>query len=573
MSKKVENIIKKWLKILAFNSMEYFPAPIFSKSFLFLNKIFLGKIHKHNALATFFKKVVDKAKKKWRKIRIGKNLLIPANIFLGGLLMFLVGVSVRLLINISSLNYSFLSIVGLIILIVYYFYHTNSKILFIGILFLGFFIGVLRTDLAIEKANGWIDYKFKGVGEVVRFAEPKDDYQRIYMKISGQKLNKFTNKIIQEEVVLLFVPLGGSYEYGRSYTLECDLKTAENKYAKFNYKRFLAGKKVYQICHSARIGQEIVKKNNGIKNYIFRVIYKFNKLLERKMNRLFPMPESAYLAGLLLGGDNRLPKNISESFRRTGTTHTVAVSGYNITILAEVFMTLGIFIGLWRRQAFWFVLAGITVFIIMIGAPSSAVRAAIMGIILLYASQAGRLANSVRIIILTAVIMVYISPFIILYDAGFQLSFLATLGIILIYGPLAEKFKIEKDFLGIKSIILVTISAQIGVLGVLIYTFDSISIVSLLANVIILPMVPGIMLGGVLAVGGAFITEQLGILIALPTWLALHFEIESVKLLAKIPKAIIEFENIGIGMVLIYYLMLGVILIGVEIKSRSNKNM
>jgi competence protein ComEC len=161
-----------------------------------------------------------------------------------------------------------------------------------------------------------------------------------------------------------------------------------------------------------------------------------------------------------------------------------------------------------------------------------------------------------------------------LYDAGFQLSFLATLGIVLIYGPLSEKFKIENDFLGIKSIVLVTISAQLGVLGILIYTFDSISLISLLANVIILPALPIIMLGGALAVGGSFGLSIIGSVFALPTWAMLHLEILSIEQLAKLPWAIVEFEGVSIWWSLGYYLVLVGVLVGVresEDKSRKSK--
>ncbi len=502
-----------------------------------------------------------------------------ANIFLGFMLAFLLGVVIRLLMDVSKFTESILLLILLVWLVVYFFKYTNLKILFVLFLLLGAIAGIMRTDWAFQRSIGWVDFEFEGVGRMVKFSEPKNDYQRIYMEIKGRQLNELSGEVSERmETVLLFAPLGANYEYGRSYALKCNLKTAENKYEKFNYVRFLAGKKIYQICSGAKINKMVDNKfssgltagNPGVgplgknlvdfKTKFFRGIYAVNKILEEKINKLFPMPESAYLAGLLLGGDNRLPEEVAESFRKTGTTHTVAVSGYNITILANVFMWLGIGIGLWRKQAFWFVTGCIILFVIMIGAPSSAVRAGIMGVILLYAAQLGRLANSVRVIILTAVIMVFISPFIILYDAGFQLSFLATLGIVLIYGPLSEKFKIENDFLEIKSIILVTISAQLGVLGILVYTFDSISLISLLANVIILPALPIIMLGGALAIGGSFVLNVLGNIFALPTWAMLHWEILSIEQLAKLPWAMIELEGVSVWWSLGYYLVLGVIL-------------
>jgi competence protein ComEC len=500
-----------------------------------------------------------------------------------------------LLVNISSFAESFLLLVLLAVVVIYFFKHTNLKILLGLVMLIGVIVGIVRVNSVIQDTKGWVDVKYSGVGRVVRFAEPKGDYQRVYMEIDGQRIKKGGTAIVrQREIVLMFTPLGINYEYGGDYKVECELKTAENKYDKFNYVRFLAGKKVYQICSGARVRtlskididrMESVSSNTGLRKlavlidgYLenfkvqtFRGIYKFNKILEERINKLFPMPESAYLAGLLLGGDNRLPEDVAENFRRTGTTHTVAVSGYNITILANVFMWLGIGIGLWRKQAFWFVTGCIILFVIMIGAPSSAVRAGIMGVILLYAAQLGRLANSVRVIILTAVVMIFISPFIILYDAGFQLSFLATLGIVLIYGPLSEKFKIENDFLEIKSIVLVTISAQLGVLGILIYTFDSISLISLLANVIILPALPVIMLGGALAIGGSFMLNTLGSVFALPTWAMLHLEVSSIEQLAKFPWAIIEFKGVSVWWSLGYYFILGIIFIVVKVFNGQNQ--
>jgi len=532
------------------------------------------------------------------KRSLGWSIFSGANIFLVFLLAFLVGVIVESLVNISELVEVGLFVLLLISVIVYFFKHTSLKVLMTIALLVGFILGIIRVEGEIDKSSGWVSGRYKGIGTVVKFPEAKNDYQRIYIKIEGKKLDEKNNGrfVKKSETVLLFVSLGINYDYGRKYNIECTLKTPENKYQKFNYIRFLASKKVYQVCSGAKIesivgaeefssrniiNDDVIKVKNKnyldklfykitiIKIYLLRSVYNFRSILENKINQLFPMPESAYLAGLLLGGDNRLPENISENFRRTGTTHTVAVSGYNITILATVFMWIGIGIGLWRKQAFWFVTGCIILFIIMIGAPSSAVRAGVMGVIMLYALQSGRLASSVRIIILTAVIMVFTSPFILLYDVGFQLSFLATLGIILIYGPLAEKIKIENDFLGIKSIVLVTLSAQLGVLGLLIYTFNSISLISLLANVIILPALPLIMLGGAIAVGSSFLINSLGLIFSLPTWMMLHLEIGSINQLAKIPWAIIEFNKVNIWWSLGYYIALSIVLIVIRNRQKE----
>ncbi len=494
----------------------------------------------------------------------------PANIFLVFLVSFLIGITIVLLGFENFDIYIVASFLGLTIL--KFFEMENKKLVLFFFLLIGLFLGGWRARVALQNSQHWLEGHYKGIGTVTRFPEPKEDYQRVYLKIKNLQQNRKGELVIKQEQIIFFAPLGVEYKYGERYYIDCELKYPENKYPKFNYRRFLAGKKVYQICHHAKIkkinetngnvtGNFLAKTNDLLergKNNIYRLIYKFSLFVERQINKFFPMPESGYLAGLLLGGDNRLPRGVAESFRRTGTTHTVAVSGSNITILATALMFLGInLLGLWRKQAFYLVIVGIVVFVIMIGAPSSAVRAAIMGVILLYANQIGRLASSLRIIVLTAVIMVWQSPFILLYDAGFQLSFLATIGIILIYGPLSEKLKITNDFLGIKSIILVTLSAQLGVLGVLLYIFNSLSLISLLANALILPFISVIMFGGILTVIASLFGNIFGVMLSLPTEALLHFEIVSIDYLAKIPYAIIEFDDVSIWIAVGYYILFG----------------
>ena len=500
-----------------------------------------------------------------------ENLVFhPANIFLGFLLAFLIGVSI-IFIGLKNIDV-YIGFGFLVIVVLKFFGIKDKTLLLIFFLLAGLFLGVWRTDIALKNSQHWAEGHYSGAGKVVKFSESKEDYQRVYLEIKNLQYGNDHSPIVKKERIIFFAPLGIKYDYGQRYKIICDLKNPKNKYPKFNYRRFLASKKVYQVCHHPRV-EKINKTDNNAtgtfsiriinfldsqKNNIYRAIHSFSLFMEQRINRFFPMPESGYLAGLLLGGDNRLPQGIAEDFRRTGTTHTVAVSGSNITILATVLMFLGItFLGLWRRHSFYLVVAGIVLFIIMIGAPASAVRAAIMGVILLYTNQIGRLASSLRIIVLTAVIMVWQSPFILLYDAGFQLSFLATIGIILIYGPLSEKLKITNDFLGIKSIILVTLSAQLGVLGVLLYTFNSLSLISLLANVLILPFISAIMLGGILTVIASFFGNIFGVILSLPTEALLHFEIISIDYLGKIPYAIIEFDDVSIWIAIGYYILFG----------------
>lgn len=274
------------------------------------------------------------------------------------------------------------------------------------------------------------------------------------------------------------------------------------------------------------------------------------------MAEMIPTPEAGLLEGLLLGGDGKLPKNIQDNFSRTGTTHIVAVSGYNITIIAEYLMLSLLFLGFWRRQAFWFSILGIFLFILMIGFPSSAVRAGVMGMLLLWAMKNGRLANSQNAIVASAAIMLLINPLLLRWDIGFQLSFLATLGIIYLY-PFLERRLVKKNkVFGILEILGLTISAQIFVLPIILMNFGSLSLISPLANVLVLPIIPLTMLLGFIAGISKIIFPPLAMFFSWLVYLPLRYEIESISFLAGLKWASIEIKNFAWYLAVIWYILL-----------------
>ena len=442
--------------------------------------------------------------------------------------------------------------------------YKKRAVLLLFFSILGLFLGFFVTIKQFEKIHHREEAQFSGLGYVFEEPQFKEDYQKLVIcPILSQ--NKVFYPRCQEKV-LLFDNLENYYNLGEIIEVDCQLKNPENKYPKFNYINFLAKDKIYQICQGAKIKKINPEKSQlspfyRLRNEFYRIILKSKKGLEERIKFIFSYPESAYLSGLLLGGEDRLPENIQEDFRRTGVTHTIAVSGYNITILAGFFMGLGILVGFYRQKAFWLAALGVVFFVLMIGSPNSAVRAAVMGILLLWAAKKGRLADSTLIIVVAAALMVAFSPLILLYDVGFQLSFLASLSIVSFYGPISDKFNIKSDFLELKSIFLVTVVAQIGVLGVIFYNFETFSPVSLLANLLILPIIPAIMLFGFLVLILSFLSLFLASFVALPVQMALSLEIAIISLISKIPWASINIGDIGTLGLVVYYTFFVILLL------------
>lgn len=370
-----------------------------------------------------------------------------------------------------------LSIISVIAVAIGY---RNKKILVAGFAVLFFAFGLWRTGQKLDILNNLPFEQKEFSGKVIVTKEPveKDNYQQITAETS------LDGEAAKSRILIN----AGKYleiNYGDKLFVGCLLKIPENR-EDFNYRMYLAKDKIYYLCEKPQI--ENLNENSG--NKLYAGILKLKNKLEENINRVIPYPESALANGLIFGGSSELPAELKNNFSRTGMTHIVAVSGYNVTIIAEYLILFFIFIGLWRQQAFWFAVTGIIIFVAMTGFPSSAVRAGVMGTLLIWAMKNGRLANSWNAIIFAGAVMLLINPLSLRWDIGFQLSFLATIGIVAM-APFWEKYLIKKHkAFGFTEIFFLTLSAQIFVLPIIIYNFHTLSLVSLAANLLILLIIP-----------------------------------------------------------------------------------
>jgi len=323
----------------------------------------------------------------------------------------------------------------------------------------------------------------------------------------------------------------------------------------FNYKNYLAKDKIYYVMYYPKI--ELLEKDKG--NQIFSAILKFKNNLTQKIENIMPFPEVSILEGIILGNKQIFSEKIKNELSITGTSHITAISGMNIVIISNILMFVLIGLGMWRKQAFWFVLVLIFLFILMVGAPASAVRAGIMGAILLYAQKIGRLSNAARIMVFAGAIMLVLNPLLLRYDVGFQLSFLAVLGLIYIK-PILDNWlgKLRKcEEIGwLLEIITTTVAAQIAVLGILVYNFGRISFISPVANILIIPAIPLITAVGLIFIGGAFIWSFLGKILLWPAYLGSAYILRAINWLAKVPWSAKEISNIHWLWLAGYYILI-----------------
>lgn len=336
------------------------------------------------------------------------------------------------------------------------------------------------------------------------------------------------------------------YDYGDELEISCKLnipKPSEN----FRYDMYLARYGVFAECRNI----EINKISSGNGNFILQTIFSFKKIISQKINSLWHEPLASFMAGLLYGYRGGLGE-LNEMFSRTGITHIVAISGYNITIIVSILITFCVQLYIPRKKAFWLIVFGIVIFVLFAGASASVVRAGIMGIIVLLSKQTGRSSQIGNVLILTAVMMTIQNPLVLLWDAGFQLSFISTCGLVYLSPLFVRLFKKVPEMFGIKESLISTLSAIMATLPLILFQFGKLSIVAPVVNILVLWIIPYLMLIGFVATVFSFIFFPLGQVLAWIGLVGLKYIVFVVKFFAELPFAAIDLKIAWWMMVLLY---------------------
>ncbi len=380
------------------------------------------------------------------------------------------------------------------------------------------------------------------------------------------KLTIKSNKSISGKV-LVTVPRYPEYQYSDELQIRGELKTPA-EFEDFNYKEYLAKEGIYSVMYWPK-EVKLVGQAEGAKFLAYGKILAFKDKLRRSINKSLSPPQGSILSAMMLGDKQKLSDSLKEQLNITGTRHIVAISGMHISIITLALMYLLIWLGLWRRHAFWFVLVFISLYIIMIGMPASAVRGGVMGLILAWAQKEGRLRGATRAIIFVAIPMLLINPLLLRFDVGFQLSFCAVLGIIW-FKPFFDRWLNRiPNILNFRDILAMTFAAQIGTLPILVHNFGRISLVSPLVNVLIVPLLPYILGGGFIFGFAGMIWSILGQILSWPSWLLLTYVSKIVGYFSQLPYASVTAKNVHWVWLVGYYVILIAILVWWRNKKRK----
>lgn len=209
-------------------------------------------------------------------------------------------------------------------------------------------------------------------------------------------------------------------------------------------------------------------------------------LCDAQFTKFFDEPYKTLISGIIFGGSSNFSSEWKEVFRSTGTMHIVAVSGANIAFVVHwIEWVLKKSIAA-PRARFYAAILSIGAYILVTGAPASVVRAGLMALVMHMGPLVGRRTYATHALTAAAALMVLINPSI-AKNIGFQFSCLATMGLIIFESPTSR----------FGSVISETIAATLCILPLEIFYFKTVSLSALIANVIVAPFIPAIMILGI----------------------------------------------------------------------------
>jgi len=384
---------------------------------------------------------------------------------------------------------------------------------------------------------------------------PEQTLVKLIGRISKQPYHKGSYQVISVGSVMIRTGRFPGYFYGQKLEVI-------GKLEKKVINSFLT--EYFAFYPAIRVVDE-EKNLNQVTNFQ-RILFNIRGRLEMVVNQLLPEPQSSLLNGILLGAKKEMPQNFWQNLRETGTLHIVVASGYNITVVAGVLISV-LTLVVSRKKALAFALLGIVLYTLMVGAELPAVRAAIMAGLAFTAQALGRLEDALIALILAAALMLLISP-LILFDIGFQLSFAATAGILFLAPILKEKGGIfNLPIFG--NDLMTTLSAQIGVMPIILTNFGTISFLSPLINALVLPVVPLIMNLGAITVFLGLFLRPLGQILSWFVWVLLTYFVRTVEFAGNLPWASFEVGRLSIWWAIGYYFALGIVLFRFNYRQRS----
>lgn len=389
---------------------------------------------------------------------------------------------------------AFLSIpIAIIILLI----TKNKKIIVILICLI---ISIGYVSILENKYSKISDMPIKEMVTIISDIQEKE-----YKKVCTAKIVRNNKKILINIKMSQDIP---SMKYGDSLYIEGEFKQPEEarNYKGYNYKQYLKTKKIIGTVELEKA--KILKSSNG------SFIHNIQKYIKDTRNGTLTDEEGNLLLAILLGDKDKLSEDIQESFKTSNLSHMLAVSGAHVSyiILGLTYVLQNSIIG--KKNGKIVCIFFLLVFMAITNFTPSVTRACIMAVLTLFSGIIYRKSDVYTNISVAALITLIFNPYSLL-DLGFQLSYGGTIGIIIFIKRIQEKKSNSKVINYIKQMALVSIYANIIIIPIMMYHFNTVSLTFIISNIMASPILGIIVITGFLFIITSITVKPLTRLIAI----------------------------------------------------------
>ncbi len=421
----------------------------------------------------------------------------------------------------------------------------------------GVVLGAVRTQLVEEKIPYVCEASCIFDAAIISSPETKDTYQVFTVRPAEAEAKIYD--------VQIRAPLYPRFKIGETVsvqgkTLLPSVIMPHNGEKSFDYVSYL---------HSKNIGSEMMfpsievvdSEAHSVQEYLGR----WKEDLITRLGLYVSSPASTLASGMLFG-DSSMSKELTQTFRTSGLSHIVVLSGFNIAIVITSILFVFMFLPLIMR----IVLASVFVimFVMMVGGEASVMRATAMAFIGLLATLLGRAYVARQALIISFLAIILYEPQALRADASLHLSFLATAGIVYASAPLEkmlQKYLKNKYML---SLFTTTLAAYFVTLPYVMYTFGTVSLYALVANVLVLPLIPITMLLSFMVVCMSYMSETLSLGFGFVDTLVSNIILFVARIVEALPFSSSSFSISFTGMCVMY---LGVSLLVIYLHNKKNE--
>lgn len=408
---------------------------------------------------------------------------------------------------------------------------------------------VMPTTSAIAAYNGTGGLTIAGV--IV--GEPDIRDEQTLLRVRVETVERGGEITPSSGNVLVRAPRLVDVQYG-DRVRATGLLITPGEYDTFSYADYLGRRGVFSIMDQAAV--ELVSSGHG--SPFYRVIYDLRRDVQRLIAYNLPEPQAGLLTGILTGNERGISPELEDDFSATGASHIVAISGFNMVIIAGVVMGFLNRLNIPQGRAMLTGIAVIALYTVFAGANAAVIRAAVMTSVLFVGQALRRKTYVPASLAFVALMMSVLDPHV-LWDVSFQLSFFATLGLALFVEPLQRGFETmlrgifagtrhavslprDTDFVWtvggwLSEPLIVTLAAQITTLPLILFYFNRVSFVALAVNLLIIPVQSYLLILGGFATLVAFVLPPLAQILYWLDMVLLTYTIGVVRAFARLPFA------------------------------------